>query len=84
VSRDLNKIPLPEGLQLLVQRGVNEFITNKVNVMSEERKEKMTIYKYTRDGVEYTTPNEQIASQRSDTGEYYIINYEQGQENSIN
>lgn len=52
--------------------------------MSEERKEKMTIYKYTRDGVEYTTPNEQIASQRSDTGEYYIINYEQGQENSIN
>ena len=47
--------------------------------MSEDRKEKVTVYKYVRDGVEYTTPNEQIAAQRSDTGEYFIVSYEQGQ-----
>jgi len=67
-----------------VQRGVNEFIINKVNVMSEEKKERLTIYKYVRDGVEYSTPNEQIAAQRSDNGEYFIVNYEQGEESSIN
>lgn len=52
--------------------------------MSEEKKERLTIYKYVRDGVEYSTPNEQIAAQRSDNGEYFIVNYEQGEESSIN
>jgi hypothetical protein len=67
-----------------VQRGVNKFIINKVNAMSEERKEKLTIYKYVRGGVEYSTPNEKIAAQRSDTGEYFIINYGQSEESSSN
>jgi hypothetical protein len=52
--------------------------------MSEERKEKLTIYKYVRNGVEYSTPNEKIAAQRSDTGEYFIINYGQSEEGSSN
>ena len=42
--------------------------------MSE--KERGIIYSYIRGGVEYHTPNEQIASMRSDSGEYYITYYE--------
>ena len=38
----------------------------------EESKE-TTMYKYYRNGIEYYTPNEQIASQRSDTGEFFIL-----------
>lgn len=39
--------------------------------MSEEV-QTVTIYRYEKDGVMYHTPNEQIAIQRSDTGEYFI------------
>jgi hypothetical protein len=39
--------------------------------MSEEV-QTVTMYKYMRGGVFYHTPNEQIAAQRSDTGEYFI------------
>lgn len=38
----------------------------------DENKETI-MYKYYRNGIEYYTPNEQIASQRSDTGEFFII-----------
>lgn len=38
----------------------------------DESKE-ITMYKYYRNGIEYFTPNEQIAMQRSDTGEFFIV-----------
>lgn len=38
----------------------------------EEKDKEIVIYKYTKDGKVYHTPNEQIAAQRSDTGEYFI------------
>ena len=41
--------------------------------MSREKDKETIIYKYIKDGKEYFTPNEQIAAQRSDTGEYFII-----------
>jgi len=41
--------------------------------MSYKDKDKEYImYSYVRDGKTYHTPNEQIAAQRSDSGEYYI------------
>lgn len=45
--------------------------------MSEEKEEqKLTMYMYVRNGKEFHTPNEQIAAQRSDTGEYFRLMYE--------
>ena len=41
------------------------------------------IYKYERDGKVYHTPNESIASQRSDTGEYFIEVHNKQSENNL-
>ena len=43
--------------------------------MSKKRDEEREVvyYMYVKDGKECFTPNEQIAAQRSDTGEYFII-----------
>jgi YHS domain-containing protein len=38
-----------------------------------EENNTVVLYKYSRGGKEYYTPNEQIASLRSDTGVYYVI-----------
>lgn len=37
-----------------------------------EKDKEVVIYSYVKDGKTYHTPNEQIAAQRSDTGEYFI------------
>jgi hypothetical protein len=38
-----------------------------------DQDQKSVMYQYFREGKELFTPNEQIAQQRSDTGEYFII-----------
>lgn len=40
--------------------------------MREDKDKEVVIYSYVKDGKTYHTPNEQIAAQRSDTGEYFI------------
>ena len=37
-----------------------------------DKDKEVVIYSYVKDGKTYYTPNEQIAAQRSDTGEYFI------------
>jgi hypothetical protein len=37
-----------------------------------EEVQTVTMYRYEKEGVVYYTPNEHIAAQRSDTGEYFI------------
>lgn len=43
--------------------------------MEEKPVEKIILFEYTRDGVVYTTPNEMIASMRSQDGKYYSVEY---------
>jgi hypothetical protein len=45
--------------------------------MSEEKEEqKIIMFMYIKDGKEFHTPNEQIAAQRSDSGDYFRVSYD--------
>lgn len=46
--------------------------TLKINYMEDN---KVILFEYTRNGVTYYTPNEIIASMRSEDGKYYSIEY---------
>lgn len=41
-------------------------------MLYSDKDKEIIIYSYVKDDKTYYTPNEQIASQRSDTGEYFI------------
>lgn len=52
--------------------------------MSYKEKDKEVImYSYVKDGKTYHTPNEQIAAQRSDSGEYFIEIHNKQPENNL-
>jgi len=51
------------------------------NNFQEEESSKVG-YIYYRNGVEYYTSNEAIAANRTDTGEYQIINHDNSENNS--
>lgn len=50
-------------------------------MMENNEEERDVIYSYVKDGKEYFTPNEQIAQQRSDNGEYYKQSYNRNKSN---
>jgi hypothetical protein len=52
-------------------------MTQRINKqrVAEPEESALVIYKYTRKRTEYVTPNESIASLRSDTGTYTEIKY---------
>jgi hypothetical protein len=52
--------------------------------MSQKDNEKeIVMYSYVKDGKEFHTPNEQIAAQRSDSGEYFIEKHNKQPENNL-
>ena len=53
--------------------------------MTNNQKEEETFkvgYIYYRNGIEYYTSNEAIAANRTDTGEYQVVNYDNSENNS--
>lgn len=50
------------------------------NVPEEEASKKG--YIYFRNGIEYYTSNEAIAANRTDTGEYQVVNYDKSENKS--
>jgi hypothetical protein len=52
-------------------------------MMNLDNEKEIIMYRYVKDGVTFHTPNEQIASLRSDSGEYFIEIHNKQVENNL-
>lgn len=52
-------------------------------MLKRDEEKEVIMYSYQKDGKTYHTPNEQIAIQRSDSGEYFIEIHNKQPENNL-